>query len=184
MPEYSWLGLENCRVERSLAGDVAVFSEDMRYRYALTRGDAASPKPVLGVVMLNPSTADAFKDDRTISRVRGFAERWGYGLVVIGNLFAFRSPYPRDLKKADDPAGPANKHVLDWMLERPDAVLVAWGATRFGADRARAFGARAKLLSRELLCLGTNDDGSPIHPLSRGKNWVPADTDPTIWEAP
>lgn len=73
----------------------AVFSGCGRYRYRLTR--ELGGKLTLTVVMLNPSTADGSKDDPTIRRCKGFAKDWGYGRLVIVNLYAFRATDPREM---------------------------------------------------------------------------------------
>ena len=60
----------------------AILSACGRYRYLLSRrwGDG----PELGVVMLNPSTANASQDDPTIRRLYGFAEaHTTYGVIGI-----------------------------------------------------------------------------------------------------
>jgi len=64
----------------------AVFSRDGRYRYALRRvwDDG---KPAVLFVGLNPSTADAHRDDATIRRCTRFARDWGFGQLLVGNLF-------------------------------------------------------------------------------------------------
>ena len=73
----------------------AVFSGCGRYRYRLTR--ELGGKLTLTVVMLNPSTADGSADDPTIRRCKGFAKDWGYGRLVIVNLYAFRATNPKDM---------------------------------------------------------------------------------------
>jgi hypothetical protein len=63
------------------------------YRYELRRVWDAQ----LGLacwVMLNPSTADANEDDPTIRRCVNFARTWGYGGIVVRNLFALRATDP------------------------------------------------------------------------------------------
>ena len=175
-----------CHHENTLDGDRALFSECRRYRYLLTREISARNLPSLGVIMLNPSTADAFRDDPTIRRVRQFATRWGYERILIGNLFALRSPHPRDLKleaekAGGDPVGPMNDHWLKWILSHSVAVLAAWGAHPFAVDRAEWLSREASTMGVELLCLGTTGNGSPIHPLARGRNRVPDDAQPRRW---
>lgn len=49
--------------------------------------------------MLNPSTADAEIDDPTITRCIGFAKSWGFGGLMVGNLWAYRATDPKELKK-------------------------------------------------------------------------------------
>src|SRR5688572_12557148 len=98
--------------ERAITpGSGARFSECGTYRYVLWRqwnevnGDVA-------FVGLNPSTADDEKDDPTIRRCIGFAKRWGYGGVVMLNLFAYRATRPDAMwaaRVADaDIVGPQN----------------------------------------------------------------------------
>ena len=85
----------------------AIISKDCLYRYSLGRTWDASKERVL-FIMLNPSTADAIKDDATIKKCVGFAQRWGYGGITVGNLFALRSRDPNGLLGPHDPVGPKN----------------------------------------------------------------------------
>ena len=73
----------------------AVLSPCWTYRYELTR--RWSSRPLVGWVMLNPSTADAEADDPTVRRCVRFANAWGYGGLVIRNLFALRATDPSEL---------------------------------------------------------------------------------------
>ena len=60
------------------AAGAAVISPCGAYRYLLTRQIGAGAK-VATFIMLNPSTADAERDDATIRKCVGFARRWGCG---------------------------------------------------------------------------------------------------------
>ena len=77
--------------------------------------------------MLNPSTADANKDDPTIHRVISFAKSWGYGRVYVGNLFAFCSTDPKGLKYVTDPIGKNNIQHIQTMVVLVDKIIYAWG---------------------------------------------------------
>jgi hypothetical protein len=157
----------------------AVFSPDGRYRYLLTRGDAL---PVLGVIMLNPSTADERKNDPTISRLMRFAESWGYGRLLVANLYGFCTSKPKLLDYELDPCGPENALYTERVIRQADLVLVAWGTDK----RALVESFRAVLIAekagKQLHCLGTNADGSPVHPQARGKHRVPNTAKPVHWE--
>lgn len=153
---------------------------DEKYRYLLTRGPSDGSDG-LGVIMLNPSTADAFVDDPTIRRLMKFAELWGYPQLEVVNLFAYRSPHPKDLETVDDPVGPCNEKFLLGTF-RLKLVLVAWGATQIGRAQIRDVVKMARKRDVTLHCLGVNADGSPIHPMARGKNRVPDDATPVPWE--
>ena len=139
----------------------AVFSRDGRYRYRLWRRWKRS-LPVVAFVMLNPSTADAQRDDPTIRRCIGFARRWGYGGIEVVNLFALRATQPRALQLAADPVGPRNAEHLARAARRAAAVVAAWGADPAVGVRGAEIERR---LSRRLRCLGVTRSGAPRHPL-------------------
>jgi hypothetical protein len=102
----------------------ALISPCGKYRYWLER--MWDPGPPLVWVMLNPSTADAEKDDPTIRRVRGFTKREGYGAFVVVNVWALRATDPRDLHSRREAYEPENiNHVTRIVMDRD--VVVAWG---------------------------------------------------------
>lgn len=107
----------------------ATISSDGKYRYRLSRH--WSDEPEVTFVMLNPSTADAERDDATIRKCVGFAKRWEMGGIYVGNLFAVRATNPEDMKQASDPVGSENYDHLSWMCERAEKngglVVCAWG---------------------------------------------------------
>jgi hypothetical protein len=124
--------------------------------------------------MLNPSTADHRVDDPTIRRCMGFARRWGYGSLVVVNLFAFRTPSPALLARAPAPVGPQNDQYLRAARRRTQDIVVAWGThgSLHGRDRVviELLGRRRR---RPLLCLGTTAHGYPRHPLYLQKSTSP-----------
>lgn len=142
----------------------ALFSPCGLYRYRLTRCWNAGAAP-LAIVMLNPSTADAEKDDPTIRRCIGFAAREQFGGVEIFNLFAFRATAPKDLKAAADPIGPDNDRHLRDLFSRHGSVLAAWGTHGAHGGRAEAIIGLAGALKVTLTCLGRTAAGQPRHPL-------------------
>ena len=140
----------------------AAFSRDGRYRYRLWRRWDRS-RPAIAFCMLNPSTADARRDDPTIRRCIGFARDWGYGGIEVVNIFALRATDPRELRSAFDPVGPRNDaFMLRAAVRSP--VVIAWGVNGGLRHRERAalklFGARSRLLA-----LGRTRSGAPRHPL-------------------
>ena len=140
------------------------------YRYRLWRvWEPDAPRIVF--VLLNPSTADATRDDPTLRRCLGFARRWGFGSLEVVNLFALRSPSPAALRAAADPVGPENDRWLTEAVERADAVAAGWG--NHGPLLGRAEAVRARLPDGTL-CLGVTASGQPRHPL-----YVAGDCDPS-----
>jgi hypothetical protein len=95
------------------------------YRYRLERQAAGAGSTA--VIMVNPSTADAEKDDATIRKLRGFGDRHGWGRIVVGNLFAYRATDVRQLGLVDDPIGPLNDHYLNIIFQQVELVVFAWG---------------------------------------------------------
>lgn len=146
----------------------AYISGDGLYRYLLVRAISDAPK-VLGVVMVNPSTADATNDDPTIRKLRGFATRMGYGRIVVANKFAYRATDVRQLKTVADPVGPDNRVYLGQMMEQADDVLVAWGPLsklpRQLRNEWRKVVRVSEIHRKPLQCLRVAQDGHPCHPL-------------------
>ncbi len=113
--------------------------------------------------MLNPSTADASKDDSTIRKLRGHAADWGYPGLVVANCYAWRSTDPKALRDAADPVGPDNNACIEAVATLP-LVVVAWGKLA-QPERVSQVMAILRRVGRPLWCLGVNNDGSPRHPL-------------------
>ena len=104
----------------------AIISKCGKYRYSLVREWNKNKGKVL-FIMLNPSTADDEEDDKTIIRCINFAKDWGYGGLMVGNLFAYRTTYPKELFKTKNPEGKDNLKRIKQMIKRSDLVICAWG---------------------------------------------------------
>jgi hypothetical protein len=142
----------------------AKLSPDGRYRYMLGRTWNIDRARVL-FVMLNPSTADAERDDPTIRRCVGFARSWGYGGLTVGNLYAYRSTQPARLAEVEDPVGPDNDAALRMLAGDAALIVCAWGADRHaGRDRIRRVETLLRT-HRPLHGLGCAKRGAPRHPL-------------------
>ena len=137
----------------------AVLSSCGQYRYELWRRWSEGPHVLF--IMLNPSTADATKDDATIRKCVAYAKRWGFGALCVGNLFAFRATDPRDMRAATDPIGPENDATLQRLASEAGVIVAAWGAhgTHLGRDKAVS-----KMLPT-INALHVTKDGLPGHPL-------------------
>src|SRR5918912_3983141 len=120
-------------IAASAAG--ARFSDCRRWRYLLWRRWDAT-RPVANFLMLNPSTADEFQLDPSCTRARLYAERWGYGALIVTNLFAWRATDPRDMKRAKEPVGRANDRAIVRAAREAGIVVCAWG--NHGVHRERS----------------------------------------------
>ena len=115
----------------------AIISNSGLYRYELHREWDKKKGKVL-FIMLNPSTADGDKDDLTTIRCINFAKKWGYGGLMIGNIYPFRAKRPRHLRKWLSGHGGVNvsqigfardaneDHVIA-MANEADLIVCAWG---------------------------------------------------------
>ncbi len=143
----------------------AVLSACHRYRYQLTRSWDGR-LPTVAFVGLNPSTADATLDDPTVRRCVGFARDWGFGTLMLVNLFALRSPEPSKLYAAREPIGPENDHWLRLAGANAETIVAAWGV--HGELHGR--GREVQRLFPHLKCLGKTREGHPRHPLYLSKH--------------
>lgn len=139
-----------------------MFSECRTWRYALTCNWNATAG-VVAFIGLNPSTADATNNDPTVRRCINYAKSWGFGGMVMLNLFGFRATVPRDMKAARDPVGPGNDKIIAEQCRRAAKVIAAWGV--HGAHHDRAEHVTRIVIPHQVWCLGTTKDGHPRHPL-------------------
>ena len=153
----------------------AAFSKCRRWRYLLwRRWDEAGP--VANFLMLNPSTADEVKLDPSCTRARNYAGQWGYGALVVTNIFAFRETKPDRMKAARDPVGRGNDAAILRAAREADLVVCAWG--NHGAHEARGEEVERLLRSSrvKLFFLRRNGSGQPAHPL-----YLPGSLKPVPW---
>lgn len=147
----------------------ADISEDGRYRYTLWRTVGVVDR-LVNFILLNPSTADGKTDDPTVRRCIGYALAWGFGDLVITNLFALRSTDPAALSRAEDPIGPDNDVTLLDRAARASLVVCGWG---FNARKVKGWGGRHAVVLRNLIdagirphalkLTGTGDPGHPLY---------------------
>lgn len=162
--------------QRTLFDEAPIFSVCRRYRYTLPRWVGAGDRLCL-FVMLNPSTADEVDDDPTIRRCKGYARRWGYGRLMVVNMFAWRSTEPAGLLSVADPVGPENdRHVLE-QARRAELVIAAWGTGGKARPlvRQRAPDVLRLLAGVDVHVLKTTDPpfAQPGHPLYLPKALAP-----------
>ena len=140
----------------------AKFSSCRRWRYLLWRCWDPS-KPVANFLMLNPSTADEFQLDPSCTRARNYAQRWGYGGLIVTNVFGWRSTDPAQLKLVKDPVGRGNDAAIVQAASEASLVVCAWGNHALHLERAHKV---LELLSDvQLHSLKINGCGQPAHPL-------------------
>jgi len=154
----------------------AFFSPCRQYRYTLHR-IWSEKKPFVMFVGLNPSTADERKNDPTVTRCIRFAGDWGYGGMVMMNIFAYRSTNPNNLYKLEDPVGEENNLYIAQIAREAGIIVTAWG--NHGAYKGRGdevLRMLTEIVPAKVHHLGLTGEGQPKHPL-----YLRADEEPRLW---
>lgn len=153
----------------------AVYSDCRSFRYRLSIvWDATKPK--INFLMLNPSTATEKKNDPTVEGCEQRARAWGFGGLIVTNIFAIRATDPRDMKLHPRPVGVANDHFILEAARESAAVVAAWG--NHGSHELRGAEVRNMLATYEIKldCMAINKSGEPKHPL-----YVARSIRPKLW---
>jgi len=154
------------------SGFGAVFSGCGTWRYLLWRMHHPRGR-LLGMGMLNPSTADEHRNDPTIARCHRLARETGYPSLLIWNLFALRATDPAELRRAGDPAGPDADAAIDLALSLCARTVLAWGNHGRLAGRSAEVMERCAASSSRLAAFGLTRQGEPRHPLYLAANVRP-----------
>ena len=144
----------------------AVLSPDERYRYVLTRRVGRSSRAVT-FIMLNPSTADETKDDKTISWCKQFAGSEGYGRLYVTNLSPLRATDPKKMLEAGPEPPAVWKKNIKWILKaasRSELVILAWGNDGAKTGRADKVLRALRREGHEVYCLEITHSQQPRHP--------------------
>ena len=107
-----------------------------------------------------------------------YAKQWGYGRLLVGNLFALRATDPQKLRQHPEPTGgPDNDDTIMAMHEEANFTVAAWGV--HGAHLRRTKPLKAMLSNmpwRSVYHLGLTKSGHPRHPL-----YLRKDVQPELW---
>ncbi len=138
----------------------AIISNCKLYRYYLERIWNTKKASVM-FIMLNPSTADGTNDDPTIRRCIKFAAGWGYGGLIVTNLFAYRTTNPKKLLLVDDPIGPKNNEYIELGHNEAITTIAAWGT------KGQILNRNKEVIEQlaDLDCIGITQNNHPNHPL-------------------
>ena len=106
-----------------------------------------------------------------------FAEAFGCGRLIVGNLFAYRTWNPAELKLAVSPEGPYNLRHLKKMCKEADTTIAAWGIHGAHLQQDQRIRGILRSWKTPLHYLQLTDDGYPRHPL-----YLKSDLKPKLWE--
>ena len=92
-------------------------------------------------------------------------QRWGYGALIVTNLFGWRATDPDEMKAARDPVGRGNDRAIRRAARESALVVCAWG--NHGAHLGRSQAVRDLLEEAGIAprVLRVNGGGEPAHPL-------------------
>jgi len=168
----------------------ARFSDDMTMRFRLARSlDGRQlvinePGVVVCVrcvtfLLLNPTKANAFQVDPTVTRCRGFALALGADVYQVANIDALCSTDPAELyKRAAGFRGDDEDNNREILLACTGAhrVIAGWGV--HGELGRRGDVVRALLATHQIALhhLGLTRGGHPRHPL-----YLKGGTEPQEW---
>mgnify|MGYP001381670807 CR=1 FL=1 len=149
------------------------------YRFSLECKISLKRKKIL-FIGLNPSKANDFRDDPTLRRLVNFSNSWGYGTLVIVNLFSVISSSPSIIKNCSDPIGKSNddeikNRLLEWSKSTEWNLWMGWGDKGVWQGRDLAINRLIKNYyfkryekfpnSCGPLVIGLTKAGNPRHPL-------------------
>ena len=94
-----------------------------------------------------------------------YAKSWGFGGIVVVNLFAFRATNPKELRFQLDAIGPDNDHYVKGAVGGSIGAVAAWGSEvekwPGGLKRAK----EVLAMGKNWACLDVTNGGQPKHPL-------------------
>jgi hypothetical protein len=146
----------------------------------------------LCVSMQNPSTAAALDptiNDPTVLRLIGFTGRLGFGRLVAVNTYDRTATDPADLYRwlwslsASEREAHRQRALAIAIAEAraADLFIAAWGNGSPDDRWPLSFADGLVAAGIDLYHLGLNQNGTPKHPLARGKNRIPDNQVPALW---
>jgi hypothetical protein len=153
------------------------YSQDMtkRYAYSLTWN---SSRPYILWVMLNPGTGETEERRRnTLERCKVWSSEWGFGGLLIGNVFATRTKAAKQLQIHGETSDAQNETSLRLLRAAAEGTIVAWGSKGRHQIRAKLLGPLLEGAS----CLGFTVSGEPRHPLYVSKGAARVDWPSPAW---
>jgi len=171
----------------------AVFSAERRIRWLLTRRLnlpwARGHRPRrLAFLMANSSDAGHEHDDPTLLQCIAIATRLGCDEFSVVNTEPLVASQPDQLEQLLDSLDRAthraitrrNIDFIHQAMQAADIRIAAWGRLPSPSAIATAIVAVG---AHQLHHLGTNSDGSPRHPMARGRNRISKTQMPVPWPA-
>lgn len=137
----------------------AIFSDDQKHRFLLWRlWFNANYVLFIG---LNPSIANANKDDLTIKKCKGFVKRWNHGGFYMANLSSYISTDPNSV--IDDLRDENICYIKD-AIKKCSIVIPMWGDNINTLNLNSVKNKIIPLLkNKKVKCFGVTKNGNPKH---------------------
>lgn len=145
-------------MENLFENNGAEFSPCGKYRYKLWR-IWDNDKPLAICIGLNPSTANADKNDATISLLKRVFSKLGYGGFYMLNLFTYITSKPKELFETENKEGSKWAEIISEVYHPNHTIVFAWGNFK-GIDLHTEW----VIANFDGYCFGKNSNGSPFHP--------------------
>lgn len=172
----------------------AVFS-GRNIRLKLSRWWTDGPRAL--VIGHNPSDASEDRDDPTSRWWNAWFKQAGFGSYDAMNLYPFVTSDPAECRRKADWSASNDWWARDQLLfvnlpelvlaaKAADQVFVCWGAIAHDNEFIEHVCEQVQSGDApypDLWCWGTNLDGSPKHPMARGKHRIPRDQKPIMWRS-
>jgi len=145
----------------------AIYSDDSRYRYFLSRTWDEDKKKATAL-MLNPSYAESIKTDKTIMNLMNYLVDHGYGSLSVVNLYAYRTTDPSGLSSREHCQELLNdKYILETCKDGD--IIIAWTRGKH-ILRKREIANLLKFYTGRLKCL-RDEKGKQRHPRDISEDW-------------
>ncbi len=155
---------------------------DIAIRRSLSRDWRQGPRAL--VLGCNPSNAGADAEDPTTRWWNRWFQHHGYGGYDACNLYPFVTSSPEDCRERTqaaikDPAGRDHREMAEnltkivTLARSADTVFACYGNIAWDPDwtgRVLTEILNARQPSPEIWCWGMTKNGSPTHPMARGRN--------------
>lgn len=152
----------------------AIFNSERTHRQKLWR--IWGEPPFLYVIGMNPSYANEDINDPTVGRCQKRAEYLNMGGLIMLNIQdvvetdSLKLDHLTDEERCTRDNLPQIKQCLIEASKTKSKVLCAWGNQGHKYGQVKEIMTTSKELGVELLCLGQNANGAPVHPLYQPYN--------------
>lgn len=146
----------------------SIISPCGNYRYALWRNWDKTRVAAM-FILLNPHVDGKGKNSPIVDKCIKYAKRWGYGGVIICNLYAYITDDLRELANVDNPHGLDNYQYISQMVKYSGIVVAGWGGLYPTINKLQEI----RNLVGPLHYLQLDKMGIPKHPLTLSKSLKP-----------